>query len=620
MARKTNASFFRAVFWMILAAIVAASAPVWAVGGVLDSVQQTIQTASSGWMATSLAYAKNLFFGLAGLEFVWSAIQITLRKNDLPDIIVGTLFKVLSLAFFAMLLTLAPTWIPLIIQSFQQAGQGVSGTPPLTPSGIFDQGVQLASTLIQNGMQVNSSQNGGVAHTLMSGGSNLGSYFLAAIVIGLSGIMVILAFAVIALQMFVALVESYLVIGGGALMLGFLGSRWTTNFGEKYFAYAVSVGIKLFTLYLIVGFGNSVVQAIMNQLNALVASGQPVGFGDWLAIAGSALVYGGVGYMVPGIASSMMNGSPSMSLGNLGAASGMLAAAPVAAGLAAGAATTQAAGLVGKAFGRTQSGAAGGIGGSAASGGGFAGGISGGTAGLSRLTQAAGNVASIAGKGVQVAGQGVQAAGATVGAGIQAASAAAKAIPGVGQAIAAAGQTVGKGVEMAGTGAGKAAEVVGAVLQDGGDAIKAGADKAAQSPIGKDLSGAEFTRHGTELKGAEQARTAQLSAQSANSGAGGAASPSTVGSKPGGNGFTGAPGTAGGTNETGGMSASGGDANAAQRAFDADQKQGNGKNWSDKLLDKSSDLQHAADRKQPGLAHDGSGGSGISIRIQHHEH
>ena len=534
MTNKANTSLLRAGFWLALAALAATSAPAWAVGGVLDSVQQTIQTASSGWMATSLVYAKHLFFGLAGLEFVWSAIQITLRKNDLPDIIVGTLFKVLSMAFFAMLLTLAPTWIPVIIQSFQQAGQGVSGAPPLTPSGIFDQGVQLASTLIQNGMQVNSSQNGGVAHTLMSGGSNLGSYFLAAIVIGLSGIMVILAFTVIALQMFVALAESYIVIGGGALMLGFLGSRWTTNFGEKYFAYAVSVGIKLFTLYLIVGFGNSLVQAIVNQLNALVANGQPVGFGDWLAIGGSALVYGGVGYMVPGIASSMMNGTPSMSLGNLGAASGMLAAAPVAAGLAAGAAGMQVAGLAGKAFGSTQAGAAGGIGGSSASGGGFAGGISGGTGGLSRLTQAAGGVAA-----------------------------------------------------MTGNGDGKTVETVGAALKAGSDARKAGAGKAAQSPTGKDTRGA--------------------------------ASPNTVDSKPGGNGFTGAPGTPGGMNETGGMSASGADANAAQRAFDADQQQDQGRSLADTLLEKSNALQYAADRKQPGLAHDGSSGSGISIRIQHHE-
>jgi len=311
------------------------------------------------------------------------------------------------------------------------------------------------------------------------------------------------------------------------VLLAWIESRQGIRFSG---ARSVSVGIKLFTLYLIVGFGNSVVQAIMNQLNALVACGQPVGFGDWLAIAGSALVYGGVGYMVPGIASSMMSGSPSMSLGNnLGAASGMLAAAPVAAGLAAGAATTKAAGLVGKAFGRTQSGAAGGIGGSAASGGGFAGGISGGTAGLSKLTQAAGNVASMAGKDA------------------------------------------------------KATQAVGAEMQNGGDAIKA-----AQSPTGKDLSGA--------------------------------ASPSTVDSKPGGNGFTSAPGTSGGMNETGGMSASGFDANAAQRAFKADQQQNQGKSWADKLLDKSSDLQHAADRKQPGLAHDGSSGSGIGVRIQHHEH
>jgi type IV secretion system protein TrbL len=186
--------------------------------------------------------------------------------------------------------------------------------------------------------------------------------------------------------------------------------------------------------------------------------------------------------MVPGIASSMMNGTPSMSLGNLGAASAMMAATPVAAGLAAGAVGMQVAGLTGRAFGNTKAGAAGGIGGSPASEQVV------GTTGLSRLTQAT------------------------------------------------------------------------------------------QSP-----------------------------------------SSSGVESKPGGNGFTGMPVTLGGRNATGGRSANQGDASAAQRAFDADQKQGESGGLADTLLAKSDDLQHAADRKKPGLTHDGSGGGGISIRIQHHE-
>jgi type IV secretion system protein TrbL len=49
-----------------------------------------------------LGYATNLFFGLAAIEFAWSAIQLTLKKSELSEIMVGTLFKVMSLSFFAM--------------------------------------------------------------------------------------------------------------------------------------------------------------------------------------------------------------------------------------------------------------------------------------------------------------------------------------------------------------------------------------------------------------------------------------------------------------------------------------------------------------------------------------
>ena len=69
---------------------------------------------------------------------------------------------------------------------------------------------------------------------------------------------VIVAYAIIAAQLLVALVESYIVIGGGILLLGFSGSRWTKFFSERYLSYVASVGVKLFVLYLIMGIGMSI--------------------------------------------------------------------------------------------------------------------------------------------------------------------------------------------------------------------------------------------------------------------------------------------------------------------------------------------------------------------------
>lgn len=330
--------------------------------GVLDTVNNSVAASTDGWMSKSLDLAQNLFFGLAALEFAWSAIQLALKKAEMTDVMVGTLFKVMNLAFFAMVLVKAPEWIPAIIDSFKTAGAEVSGTQLMTPSGVIDRGITMAGDLITKGGQVNDQANDGIA--------NIGSYMLAAIIIAVAGLMVVLGFAVVALQLFVALIESYIVIGAGALMLGFLGSRWTSNFGEKYFSYAMSVGIKLFTIYMMIGLGDTFFDAMYAEMNKVIAQGGELNFGDWLGLGGASAVYGGLGYMVPGLASSMLNGAAALSMSNVGAATSALAAAPVAGALATGAAAASAGGYAAgmtnllKTKGNTDGGGGGGIGGS----------------------------------------------------------------------------------------------------------------------------------------------------------------------------------------------------------------------------------------------------------------
>ncbi|MHB8346122.1 MAG: type IV secretion system protein, partial [Acidiferrobacterales bacterium] len=138
-------------------------------------------------------------------------------------------------------------------------------------------------------------------------------------------------------QLLVTLIESYIVIGGGALMLGFAGSRWTLPFAERYLGYAVSVGIKLFVLYLIVGLGGTLAQQLVAQIVSYGSNVPPI---VYLQAGVGSLVFGAIGYLVPGLAGAMMNGSPTLSLGTLGGA---------AAGVAGGAMLTGAAGVAGAA-------------------------------------------------------------------------------------------------------------------------------------------------------------------------------------------------------------------------------------------------------------------------------
>ncbi|MBW8073654.1 MAG: P-type conjugative transfer protein TrbL [Ferrovum sp.] len=298
---------------------------------VLTGIQNMVQSSSSGWMSAALGLAQGLFVGLAGIEIAWTGIHWVLKKNDLSDFIASFALKMISILFFYMLMQEAPVWIPMIINSFAQAGQtvgasGGGGIPvvALDPSSVFEQGMTVSGAIW--GAFQNASSTMGIGQTVAGAFATLsGSLFS------------IIAYGLLALQILITNIESYIIIGGGALLLGFNGSKWTQVFAEKYLGYAVSVGIKLFVLYLIVGLGQNLTNTWVTQLGTFTPE-------TVIQVGVAALIYGAMGIMVPGIAGSMLNGSPSMSLGNTagaatGVAAGMAGAAMAGAGLATGGAS-----------------------------------------------------------------------------------------------------------------------------------------------------------------------------------------------------------------------------------------------------------------------------------------
>ena len=80
------------------------------------------------------------------------------------------------------------------------------------------------------------------------------------LIIPVFGTVVIVAgsFAFIAGQLLITLIESYIAVYGGIILLGFGGSRWTSDMASSYMKYAVAVGMKLMLCYLVIGLGFSI--------------------------------------------------------------------------------------------------------------------------------------------------------------------------------------------------------------------------------------------------------------------------------------------------------------------------------------------------------------------------
>jgi type IV secretion system protein TrbL len=311
----------RSAGFLIALAVLFFSVQVHADTGILDNIATTYKTAATGWTGTLLSYANRLFMLLATIELAWSFAVWALDKNEFQSFISAVAKKIMWIGIFYALLLNGPVWIPLIIDSFVGAGSTAGGSGGLSPSEVFTTGLDNAATMLE-----------GIKNM------SLWDDFASIVISGLSAIIIVLAFAVIAGQLLVALVESYIAISAGLLFLGFGGSRWTTDFVQKFIGYAVATGVKLFMLYLIIGIGNTQAQSWKAMLATISTPGVPV-FNIILTVLGGSVLLMFMAIQIPAMAASMLAGSPTLTAGGAATTAGMVGAGIVGAG-AAGAAST----------------------------------------------------------------------------------------------------------------------------------------------------------------------------------------------------------------------------------------------------------------------------------------
>ena len=289
---------------------------------ILNDIVRDYEAISTSWFSALGPIANKIFWILVAIQLTWSAIWWVIDREDGLAVVSSLLRQVVAIGFFYALLLNGGTWIPAVIQSFSQAGATAAGLTDLSPTGVFDQGLALANKIL------NATSDLG----LLDG-------FFASLIAGITAIVVVIAFAVIAAQLLVALVESFIVIGAGVLFLGFAGSRWTKFFTERYLSYIASIGVKLFVLYLIMGVGMGIAARWMPVLER--GGFSPIPF---FYVMGGSLVFVFLTWHIPSVAGSMMAGAVSLSLadavypaiwGSRAAGAGLLAAGAVGGAVAA---------------------------------------------------------------------------------------------------------------------------------------------------------------------------------------------------------------------------------------------------------------------------------------------
>jgi len=201
----------------------------------LDTALQQYATVAAGWATYITARASWLFWTLSAISLVWTMGQLALQRGEIGDFVREIIFFTVTTGFFWWLLTNGPAFAMDIVNSMRQIAGNASGLGPgLNPSNVADIGFQIFNDTITR------------VSVLSPVESAVG------IIISLG---VLLTFALIAVNMLVLMISAWLLAYAGIFILGFGGSRWTTDMAINYYRTVLSLGLQIGTTVLLIGVG-----------------------------------------------------------------------------------------------------------------------------------------------------------------------------------------------------------------------------------------------------------------------------------------------------------------------------------------------------------------------------
>jgi len=222
-----------------------------------DAIAGQFYTAGLNYSAAIQPYALKLFVALLLVDILVTWIQFTAEGQLDASHFLGRLIKhILSGGFVYLMIVNAFPWMNAVLRSFSTIGAAVTGLPALSPQTVLRIGGQIANTIFD-----------------APANASLMTDIELAIVQSVSAFIVLLSFVITAAMLLLTLIESYLVVGGGVLLLGFGANRFTAPAAEGYFGYVLRVGVRLLFFYLVLAIG---VQMTNQWAAALAVACNPV--------------------------------------------------------------------------------------------------------------------------------------------------------------------------------------------------------------------------------------------------------------------------------------------------------------------------------------------------------
>jgi type IV secretion system protein TrbL len=277
---------------------------------------------------------------LIGIDITLAGLFWAMGGED--DVIGRFLKKILYVGAFALILGSFSTLADIIFRSF--AGLGI------TAGG----GSMTAEDLLRPGFVANTGFE--AARPMLDQVSELLGFvsffenFLTIAVLMIAWLFVIIAFFVLAIQLFVTIIEFKLTALAGFVLVPFALWNRTSFLAERVLGNVIASGIKVMVLAVIVGIGSGFFDEFVSA-----GSAQEPDLTHAMSLVLGSLALFGLGIFGPGIASGLISGAPQL---GAGAAVATTAAAVGTVALGGGAAVAGARGVAGGAIGALRAGTA----------------------------------------------------------------------------------------------------------------------------------------------------------------------------------------------------------------------------------------------------------------------
>src|SRR5487761_369796 len=235
------------------------------------------------------------------------AIDITLAglfwaMGGTEDVITRLIKKTLYIGAFAFIITNFSSLASILLRSFAGLGLTASGST-LTAANLLRPG-QLAAVGVSAGHPILAQMSD------LVGFPDVFTNCDTIAVLGLAWLIVILSFFILAVQLFVTLIEFKLTTLAGFVLVPFGLFGKSAFMAERVLGNVISSGIKVLVLAVIIGIGST----LFSQFTAGFGGATPT-IDQAMAIVLAALSLLGLGIFGPGIANGLVSGVPQLGAG-----------------------------------------------------------------------------------------------------------------------------------------------------------------------------------------------------------------------------------------------------------------------------------------------------------------